>query len=143
MTTDTLTAAPARRAARAPLTVRQALGLDAAMTAANGAAYLVAAGPIGDLLGVSPALLRGLGAFFVAYAAVAAFLATRPEPPRPAVAVIAAGNAAYALASLVVLAAGWTSPTAVGGVWIAAQAVLVAGFAALQAAALRASASRS
>ena len=42
-----------------PMSLRTALKLDAVVTGANGAAYLVAAGPLEDLLGLSPALLRG------------------------------------------------------------------------------------
>jgi hypothetical protein len=41
-------------------------------------------------------------------------------------------NALWAIASLVVLAADSFSPTTVGGVWIGLQAMVVAGFAALQ-----------
>ena len=44
-----------------PLTIRFALLLDAVVTGANGVAYLVAAGPIGDLLGLPADLLRAAG----------------------------------------------------------------------------------
>src|SRR5690625_1760606 len=43
--------------------LRFALTLDAVVTGANGAAYLVAAGALDDLLGVPTGLLRGIGAF--------------------------------------------------------------------------------
>ena len=49
--------------------LRTALTLDAGVTAANGAAYLVLAGPLHDLLGLSEAVLRGAGAFLLVYAA--------------------------------------------------------------------------
>ena len=55
--TDTTLTAP--RPARL---LRLALLLDAAVTGANGVAYLAAAGPLGDLLGLPAGLLRGFGA---------------------------------------------------------------------------------
>ena len=67
---------------RTPL-LRLALKLDAIVTGANGAAYLIAAGPLGDLLGLSPALLRGTGAFLLAFAAAVYVTATRPASRRP------------------------------------------------------------
>ena len=62
--------------------VRLALKLDAVVTGVNGAAYLVAAAPLGDLLGLSPALLRGVGAFLVAFAAGIWVAATRAKLSR-------------------------------------------------------------
>ena len=46
-----------------------ALRLDAVVTAANGAAYLVAAGPLSELLGLSAPLLRVAGAVLLVFAA--------------------------------------------------------------------------
>ena len=46
-------------------------------------------------------------------------------------------NAIWAADSLIVLAAGWLDPSTGGAVWIALQALVVADFAGLQAAALR------
>ncbi|MET0161737.1 MAG: hypothetical protein ABW204_03705, partial [Microbacteriaceae bacterium] len=69
--------------------LRTALTLDAGVTAANGAAYLALAGPLGDLLGLSETVLRGAGAFLLVYAlAVGLFLVLevlwcRPFPPHP------------------------------------------------------------
>ena len=62
--------------------LRLALKLDAVVTGANGAAYLALAGPLEDLLGVDAALLRGVGAFLLVFAAFVAYVATRPEVPR-------------------------------------------------------------
>ena len=76
------------------VSLRAALRLDAAVTGANGAAYLLAAGPLGDLLGLSPALLRALGVVLIAFAAVVWLTAARPAVPRPAVLAIVAVNAA-------------------------------------------------
>ena len=121
------------RLARRPL-LPLALRLDAVVTGANGAAYLVAAGPLGDLLGLSPALLRGAGAALLAFAAVV-WLA--PARPGRAVTAIVAANAAYAAGCLVAAILGAGSPTAAGTVWIVLQALVVAGFAELQLAGAR------
>jgi hypothetical protein len=131
MTDMTLTSAPAR-----PL-LRLALKLDAVVTGANGAAYLIAAGPLGDLFGLSPALLRGAGAFLLAFAAVVWLVATRPSIPRPAAYAIVAANAVWAIDSVVAAIAGWGSPETVGTVWMVMQAIVVAGFAELQLTGLR------
>jgi hypothetical protein len=131
MTDMTLTPTSAR-----PL-LRLALKLDAIVTGANGAAYLIAAGPLGDLLGLSPALLRGTGAFLLAFAAVVWLTATRPSIPRAAVYAIIAANAIWALDSVVAAVAGWGTPDTVGTVWIMLQAIVVAAFAELQLVGLR------
>jgi hypothetical protein len=117
--------------------LRLALKLDAIVTGANGAAYLIAAGPLGDLLGLSPALLRGTGGFLLAFAAAVWLTATRPSIPRPAVYAIVAANAVWAADSIVAAIAGWGTPETVGTVWIVLQAIVVAGFAELQLTGLR------
>jgi hypothetical protein len=119
------------------ISLRTALRLDAAISGANGAAYLVAAQPLGDLLGMSPGLLRILGGVLVAFAAAVALTAARADIRRPAVVAIIAVNLAWALASVAAACAGWDSPATAGTIWIVAQAVVVAGFADLQAWALR------
>lgn len=115
---------------RAPL--RGALFLDAAVTGVNGLAYLAAGGPLSELLGLSAPLLRGVGAVLLAFACVVWFVAVRPTIARPAVHVIVAINAVWALGSLVVAVAAWGSPTTAGTVWIVLQAIVVAGFVELQ-----------
>jgi hypothetical protein len=117
--------------------LRTALTLDAGVTAANGAAYLALAGPLHELLGLSEGLLRGAGAFLLVYAAAVALLAARSRPARPAVLAIVAVNAVWALDSVVAAGAGWGDPTTAGTVWMVLQALVVAGFAALQLAGLR------
>jgi hypothetical protein len=57
--------------------LRAVMRLDATVTGANGVAYLALAGPLEDLLGLSPALLRGVGAFLVAFAVFVALAGTR------------------------------------------------------------------
>ena len=117
--------------------LRTVLVADAVVTGVNGAAYLVAAGPLGDLLGLEPSALRGAGAFLVAWAAVVALVASRPRPARAAVLAIVAGNAVWALGSVAAAVAGWGEPSTAGTVWIVLQAVVVGAFAELQLTGLR------
>jgi hypothetical protein len=117
--------------------LRTALLLDAAVSGANGVAYLLAAPLLADLLGVPAGVLRGLGAFLLLFAAaVAAVAARRPVPGAAARAVVGA-NAAWAAGSVAVVLTGRFDLTAVGTAWVLLQAAVVAGFAALQLAGLR------
>ena len=117
---------PARAALPREALLRLVLKLDAAVTGANGLAYLAAAGPLEDLLGVEAAALRGIGTVLILFAS------TRAEPPRAAVPAIIAVNVAWVLGSLAFAAIGVSSPTTVGTVWIVLQAIVVAAFAAMQ-----------
>lgn len=114
--------------------LRMALKLDAVVTGANGAAYVVIAGPLGDLLGMPASFLRAIGVFLVIFAAAVWATATSDRPAPAAVIAIIALNLLWVLDSLVVLVTGAYDPTTVGAVWVALQAATVAGFAALQAA---------
>jgi hypothetical protein len=114
------------------MSLRTALKLDAIVTGANGAAYLVAAGPLEDLLGLHPALLRSTGAFLLLFSAVVWAVASRREiSPSASLAVIAI-NVLWAADSIVFLVTGLSDQTTVGAIWIVMQALVVAGFAALQ-----------
>ncbi len=129
--TASKTAAPRRSL------LRTALQLDAGVTAVNGAAYLALAGPLHDVLGFSETALRGAGAFLLLYAAAVGVLAAASRPARGAVVAVIAGNAIWALDSVVAAAAGWGDPATAGTVWLVLQALVVAGFAGLQLAGLK------
>ena len=117
--------------------LRFALRLDAAITAANGIAFLALFWLLDGRLGVPGGLLAAVGAFLVAFAAFVGRLATQASPHRGAVIAVIAANVMWALDSVLLLAAGWFSPTTAGQVVIALQACGVAGLAALQYAGLR------
>jgi hypothetical protein len=110
--------------------LRPALILDAAVTGLNGVAYLAAAGPLEDLLGLPASWLRTAGFVLVAFALLVALAARRPSAS--AVRAIVAVNAAWVAGSLVLAIAGWGSPDTAGTMWIVLQALVVAGFAELQ-----------
>ncbi|MBD0716196.1 hypothetical protein [Streptomyces sp. CBMA370] len=125
------------RTTRPQSAVRRFLALDALVTGANGLAYATASGPLGRLLGVDSGLLLELGLFLTVFAAGVAWLASRPQPPATAVKLVVEANTLWAALSVVALLA-WLEPTTAGLLWTPAQAVVVAAFAALQWAALRA-----
>jgi hypothetical protein len=112
--------------------LRFALTLDGVATGANGVLYLAGAPLLDGWLGLPTEMLVAVGAFLIVYAALVLRLATRPEMPRVAVVAVIAANALWAVDSLIALALDWFTPTTVGQVLIAVQAVLVAGLAALQ-----------
>jgi hypothetical protein len=115
------------------MSLRTALKLDAIVTGANGAAYLVAAGPLEDLLGLSPALLRGIGAFLLLFSAAVLMVGSRPQISLSLALAVIAVNVLWAADSIAFLAGGLADPTTFGGIWIVMQALVVAGFAGLQA----------
>ena len=117
--------------------LRLALRLDAAVTAANGLAYLALFWLLDGWLGVPGGFLAAVGAFLVAFAAFVGRLAAQASPQRGAVVAVIAANVLWALDSALLLAADWFSPTAAGQVVVALQAAGVAGLAALQYAGLR------
>jgi len=117
--------------------LRFALKLDAAVTAANGLAYLAAFWLLDGWLGLPAALLAVAGAFLLAFAAFVGRLAARPEPASAAVLGVIVVNAVWVADSVLLLAVDGFSPTLAGQVVVAVQAAGVAAFAALQSIALR------
>jgi len=115
------------------MSLRTALKLDAVVTGANGAAYLVAAGPLEDVLGLSPALLRSIGVFLLLFSAAVWTVAARPQVSTSAALAVIAVNVLWAADSIAFLLSGVSDPTTVGAIWIVMQALVVAGFAGLQA----------
>ncbi|MFJ8885245.1 hypothetical protein ACIRJR_17815 [Streptomyces sp. NPDC102402] len=134
MTTSQTSARSADTAGRvtAARPLRMFLGLDAAVTAGNGLIYLIAAGPVGDLLDLDTGLLRGIGAFLTVYGILVGVLASRPVPAAGATKVVIEANLLWAVASVVTAVFGWFDPNTVGTVWILMQAAVVGGFAVLQ-----------
>jgi hypothetical protein len=135
--TTTRTAPAASPLTRAGGLLRPALGLDAVVTGANGAAYLLAAPLLDGPLGLSPGLLRGAGAFLLVYAGAVWLVATRRRIPGAAVEAVIAANILWALGSVVLAVVGVGSLTGLGAGWLVLQAAVVAGFAAVQVAGLR------
>ena len=132
------TASPtAARPAPRAVALGLALRLDAVVTGANGLAYLIAAGPLSDLLGLDATFLRGIGLFLLAFTAFVWRVSARTAPPAGAVWAVVAVNVAWVLGSLALAALGLGSPSTAGTVWVVLQAAVVGLFAELQILALR------
>ena len=115
--------------------LRFALTADAAITGANALAYVAGAVVLDSVLGVPAGVLVAVGAFLAVYAALVMRVAK--QPTRRAVTLVIDVNVLWAAGSIAALALDTFTPSTVGQVWIALQALVVAGFAALQYAGLR------
>lgn len=117
--------------------LRTALLLDAAMSGASGVALVAAPQAIGQATALPPGLLLAAGLFFLPYAALLAWLATRPAVPRWLVGLLAAGNLLWAVECAALPLLGLVAPNGWGIAFLAAQAVAVAVFAELYILAMR------
>jgi hypothetical protein len=117
--------------------LRWTLVADAVISGATGVLMLLAAPVLESLLGVPSPLLRYAGISLLPFAAILAFLVTRPGVSRATVLAIIAANLAWVVASVLLLVSGGIAPTALGVAFVSVQAVAVAGFADLQYVGLR------
>ncbi len=109
---------------RGALLVR-AIRLDALVSGASGLLLAVGAPVLDGILGVSTAFLVGLGIVLLGYAGALLSL-DRMGAPTPGVKFVIAGNALWALASVVAVLADWLTLTTTGIVVAVAQAAIVA-----------------
>ena len=105
---------------------------DAASCAATGALQLAFTGALARLTGLPAPLLLGTGVFLLAYAAAAAFMATRRTPPRTLIGLVVVGNFGWAVGCIALLMSGMFAISALGMVWVLAQALCVVVLAELQ-----------
>lgn len=118
-------------------TLRAFLKLDALASGLLGLLLVAASGQLATLLGLPTALLAPVGVFLVMFA-VWVWRVGAPATPAPAaVRAIIFGNVLWVVASVIVAAAGWFSPTTLGTAFILVQAIAVAVFAGGQSAGLR------
>jgi len=108
-----------------PRFLSRVMWVDAASCAATGALQLGFADAMARLTGLPAALLLGTGAFLLVYAALAAAMAARAEPPRLLIGLVVLGNFGWAAACAALLASGLFAVTALGMAWVIAQAVTV------------------
>jgi hypothetical protein len=127
----TALSAPSRTTARDGL-LRLALRADAALSAAAGLLFLLAAGPLSTELGPSAPALRLLGAVLVGYGVLVWLLAAQRSIDRRLAWVVVAGNVAWAALSAVALIAGWLPLTTAGIVVTVVMALNTSVFADLQ-----------
>ena len=117
--------------------LRGLLIADAATSAGAGLIMVAGADALAAPLGIPAALLHYAGLVLFPFAALVAFLGTRPRLARGAVWAVIAVNAVWVLDSILLLLTGWIDPTALGYGFVIVQAAAVAAFAELQAIALR------
>lgn len=108
-----------------PRFLRNVMLADAASCAGTGALQVLFAPALAELLRIPAPLLLGTGVFLIVYAAAATFVGTRQPVARGWVALFAAGNVAWAVCCIALLAGGALAPTALGMAWVAAQVVVV------------------
>ena len=117
--------------------LRRALAVNGAITAANGLAFLVAGHLLGPVFGLAPAVLRVLGAGFVAFAAHAAYVSRKPAISRGEAVYFVVADVGYVLASVAVLVGLPHLMTGLGRLFFAAAADIVAILAVAEYAGLR------
>jgi hypothetical protein len=112
--------------------LRLTLLVDGLVSGAMGLLLLAGGGLLADLLGLPETLLRGAGVVLLPFAAWVLWLGRTTQPnARGAIAVIAV-NIAWVAASLLLLVAGWVTPTGLGIAFVIVQAAAVGLFAQLQ-----------
>lgn len=118
--------------------LRKVLYLDAATSGAAGVLCIFGASFLAPLTGLPEGLLFWAGLVLVPFVAMLLALARRSAAPRLVLIDVAAINALWVAASLGLLASGLVEPNIIGILFVLAQALAVALFAALQFIALRA-----
>jgi hypothetical protein len=114
------------------LFLRRAILADAIFSGAGALLFSFGAGAFAPLFSLPETLLRETGLFLIAYAALVGWLGTRASMPKALVAIVIAGNAAWTLASIVLLLSGAVAPNWLGEAAIVLQAIAVGTLAELQ-----------
>jgi len=112
--------------------LRRAILADAIFSGVSAVLLTFGAGELAPWLNLPEALLRETGLFLIAYAALVGWLGTRQSIPKALVVIVIAGNAAWTVASIVLLFSGAVTPNPLGEAFVAIQAVAVGAFAELQ-----------
>jgi hypothetical protein len=117
--------------------LRRVLVVDGVVSAVTGLLLVLDAGPLQDLLRMPAPLLRYSGLSLFPFAALVLFLASRAGVPRAGVRAVIAMNAAWVVASVVLLLSDAVAPNALGAVFVVVQALAVAVLAELEYVGLR------
>ena len=114
------------------LLLRRAILADAIFSGGSAVLLTLGAGALAPLLSLPEALLRETGLFLIAYTALVGWLGMRPSMPKPLVAIVIAGNAAWTVGSIALLFSGAVTPNLLGELFVAVQAIIVGALAELQ-----------
>jgi len=114
------------------LLLRRALQADAIFSGTGAVLLTLGAGEFAPLLNLPEALLREAGLFLIAYAAFVGWLGTRTAFPKIPVVAVVAGNAAWTISSIALIFSGAVTPSLLGEIALAMQAIAVGVLAELQ-----------
>src|SRR5829696_458761 len=114
------------------LFLRRALLADALVTGAVALLQTFGAGLLTPLLGLPHPLVLETGLFLIAYSALVGWLGNRQSMPKALVAIVIAGNAAWAVGSIALMFSGAVTPNLLGYAFIALHAISTGVFAELQ-----------
>ena len=114
------------------LLLRRALQADAIFSGTGAVLLTLGAGEFAPLLNLPEALLREAGLFLIAYAAFVGWLGTRAVFPKILVVAVVAGNAAWTISSIALIFSGAVTPSLLGEIALAMQAIAVGVLAELQ-----------
>ena len=114
------------------LFLRRALLADAVVTGAVALLQTFGAGVLTPMLSLPRPLVLETGLFLIAYTALVGWLGTRQSMPKALVAIVIAGNAAWAIGSIALMFSGAVTPNLLGYGFIALHAISTGVFAELQ-----------
>ena len=114
------------------LFLRRAIQADAIVTGAVALLQTFGASVLAPMLNLPHVLVLETGLFLIAYTALVGWLGTRQSMPRTLVAIVIAGNAAWAVGSIALMFSGAVTPNLLGYAFIAVHAISTGVFAELQ-----------
>lgn len=117
--------------------LRRVLLADAVLSSATGALLTFGSGTLSPLLGLPAPLLVVSGLVCLGFAALVGWLGLSSAAPRGLLWFVVAGNALWAIDSVLLLVTGWVDPTLLGIAFVLFQAAVVAVLAELQFVGLR------
>ncbi|MBC8069148.1 MAG: hypothetical protein IAG13_12510 [Deltaproteobacteria bacterium] len=112
--------------------LRRILFFDAATCVASGVLMTAAASPLAHVFHLPAGLLQGAGLALFPIAAFIAFVGARATTSLPAVAMVVAGNLAWAAAAVEVIVGGTFTPSVWGSAFAIVQALTVLGLSVLE-----------
>jgi hypothetical protein len=119
--------------------LRRVLLADAVLSAAFGLVMFAGADLFAELFGLPANLVRYSGLILLPFAGWVGWLAQEETVARGAIVAVIGLNLVWAVDGLLLLAFGWLTPNLLGSLFLAVQALMVAGFAVVEAGGLRAS----
>ena len=114
------------------LFLRRAIQADAIFSGVSALLLTFGAAELAPLLNLPETLLRETGLLLIAYTALVGWLGTRQAMPKPVVLIVIAINAAWTVASIVLLFSSAVTPNLLGEAFVATQAIAVGALGELQ-----------